>query len=169
MVKYTTSQIVFEEIPDEITLALNISNCMNRCEGCHSPELRGDIGVELDFKALDELLEKNDGITCLLFLGEGNDTESLKKLICYIQSKFMTLKVGVYSGRKEVNENFYWDVLDYLKIGPYIPECGPLNKRTTNQRLYKKVDKSIGRWEVVNGKCRRDWIDITDRFWRDKA
>ena len=169
MIKYTTSQIVFEEIPDEITLALNISNCMNRCEGCHSPELRGNIGTELDFKALDELLAKNDGITCLLFLGEGNDAESLKKLICYIQSKFTTLKVGVYSGRKEIKEDFYWDVLDYLKIGPYVPECGPLNKRTTNQRLYKRVDESIGRWEVVNGKCRRGWIDITDRFWRDKA
>ena len=41
---------------------------------------------------------------------------------------------------------------DYVKVGPYIEECGPLNKRTTNQRLYK-CDK--------NGNKE----DITYRFW----
>ena len=35
---------------------------------------------------------------------------------------------------------FLVNLLDYYKVGPYIPERGPLNKETTNQRFYKKVD-----------------------------
>ena len=169
MIKYTDTQVVFEEIPDEITLGINISNCTHNCPGCHSPYLREDIGIELDFKTIDELLKQNCGITCLLFLGEGNDAESLKELISYVKERYPDLKVGLYSGRKEVNEDFYWDNLDYLKIGPYIEERGPLNSPTTHQRLYKKVDDSIRTFEVVNGVVHPHWTDITDRFWNEKA
>ena len=47
MVKYVNTEVVFEEIPDEITLAINVSNCPNQCPGCHSPYLREDIGEDL--------------------------------------------------------------------------------------------------------------------------
>ena len=40
-----------------------------------------------------------------------------------------------------------YEAFDYVKVGPYIAECGPLNEPTTNQRLY------------YHGK------DITFRFW----
>ena len=50
MIKYTDTQIVFSEIPDEITLAINISNCQNNCPGCHSPYLKQNIGKELTTK-----------------------------------------------------------------------------------------------------------------------
>ena len=36
MLKYVNTGIVFQEIPDEVTLAINISNCPCRCPGCHS-------------------------------------------------------------------------------------------------------------------------------------
>jgi len=39
MLKYTTAQVVFSEIPDEITLAINLSNCPIHCPNCHSKEL----------------------------------------------------------------------------------------------------------------------------------
>ena len=161
MIKYTSAEIVFAEIPDEISLALNISNCTHNCPGCHSPELRNDIGTELDFKAVDELLSRNSGITCLLFLGEGNDEKSLKELISYVKEKYPDLKVGLYSGRQTIDDSFYWVKLDYLKIGPYIAELGPLNSPTTNQRLFKR-DGTIKNPNF-------SWIDITDRFRRDKA
>lgn len=32
MVKYTDIQVTFREIPDEITLCINISGCPNHCE-----------------------------------------------------------------------------------------------------------------------------------------
>ena len=161
MLKFTEAQVVFEEIPDEITLGVNISNCTHNCPGCHSPYLRENIGELLDFKAVDELIEKNSGITCFLFLGEGNDLGSLIELIDYIKRKYPKLKVGVYSGRKAVAEDYYWKNLDYLKIGPYIESLGPLNSPTTNQRLWKH-DRTI-----VNPNF--TWIDITNRFWTKKV
>ena len=39
MLKYVNTDIVFQEIPDEVTLAVNISNCPCRCPGCHSQYL----------------------------------------------------------------------------------------------------------------------------------
>ena len=48
MLKYADYDIVFQEIPNEVTLAINISNCPNRCVGCHSPYLMEDVGEELN-------------------------------------------------------------------------------------------------------------------------
>ena len=36
MLKYVNTGVVFQEIPDEVTLAINISNCPCHCPGCHS-------------------------------------------------------------------------------------------------------------------------------------
>ncbi len=73
MIKYIPSltDTVIEEIPDRVTLAVEISNCRGNCPGCHSPFLRDDIGEELTASAIDKLLEDNFGINCFLFLGEG--------------------------------------------------------------------------------------------------
>ena len=53
MLKYVGYDIVFQEIPDQVTLAINLSLCPNHCVGCHSPYLRNDVGNVLDEKALD--------------------------------------------------------------------------------------------------------------------
>ena len=57
--------VTFEEIPTEVTLSLSISNCQGKCPGCHSPELRCNIGTELTNEKLDELITKNSGISCV--------------------------------------------------------------------------------------------------------
>ena len=93
MIKYYNTEVVFEEIPDEVTLAVNITNCQFRCPGCHSAYLREDIGHELNFKAIDELIEKNDGITCFCFMGEGNDPKALMNDILYIKEKYPHIKI----------------------------------------------------------------------------
>lgn len=167
MIKFIEEEtcIVFEEIPDEVTLCLNITNCQNNCKGCHSPHLKQDIGSLLTFRRFDELLERNSGITCLCFMGEGNDEKALKQAILYLKDKYPDLKLALYSGRKEIQDVFYWNTMDYLKIGPYMEEFGPLDKRTTNQRMYKKVDRSLNKSIVVGDRIRFNWIDITDNFW----
>ena len=169
MLKYTESEVVFSEIPDEITLAINISNCQNNCIGCHSPYLKQNIGNELTTEKLDELIEKNNGITCVCFMGEGKDEFALQNLMSHIKQNHPKLKIGLYSGRKAVLEDFYWQILDYLKIGPYMPEFGALNEETTNQRLYGRNEGFItGVYSPLTGETRYryGWKDITSKFWK---
>ena len=152
MIKYSDSFVVFEEIPDKVSLALNITNCANNCPGCHSPELALDMGQELTEDTIDRLINENAGANCFLFMGEGRDYKRLLELAMYIKDKYPYMAVGVYSGRDEVEDEYY-KVFDYVKVGPYKEDLGPLNKRTTNQRLYKMVDGVK--------------TDITERFWKN--
>lgn len=158
MVKYVKedTSVVFEELPDEISLALNISNCQNKCIGCHSPYLRGDVGDELTKDVIDKLISDNYGVTCVLFMGEGNDRNGLLDLAKYVRNE-KNMKVGLYSGREIVEPAVFFN-FDYVKIGPYIESFGPLNKRTTNQRLYK-VDRNNEKSVTIS--------NITEKFWKD--
>lgn len=135
MIKYVDAFVVFEEIPDKISLAINISNCQNKCVGCHSPELRCDIGKELTQNELDLLISENNGINCILFMGEGNDQKALLDIALYVKEKY-NFSLAIYSGRNKIEECFY-KIFDYVKIGPYIEELGPLNSPTTNQKLFE--------------------------------
>ena len=150
MIKFKDSYIVFEEIPDRISLAVNITNCQNNCVGCHSPELRLNNGEELTEGIIDKLIKENYGIDCFLFMGEGKDRGRLLELAKYIKRNY-DLKAAIYSGRNDVEFDFY-EVFDYVKVGEYKKEFGPLNSPTTNQRLYRMSEK---------GK-----EDITYLFWK---
>ena len=160
MVKYLNAFVVFEEIPDEITLAINITNCPHRCEGCHSPELRMDIGEELTDSEIDHLIDENGGITCVCFMGEGNDLDGIFNIGRHIQNKY-GLKVAIYAGSKFVPKKF-WGFFDYIKVGGYDKDLGPINVRTTNQRMYKRN----GTVDAADGVPAIKWDDITDKFWK---
>ena len=102
MIKYVPSMtsVVMEEIPDRVTLAVDISNCQGNCTGCHSPFLREDIGEPLTEEVIDVLVRDNFGIDCFLFLGEGRDPEALVALAGHVRN--LGLKAALYSGRPEV-------------------------------------------------------------------
>ena len=138
MIKYVPgmTSVVIEEIPDRVSLAVDISNCQGNCVGCHSPFLREDIGEELTEDVVSSLVEANFGVNCFLFLGEGNDLPALLRLADHVHS--LGLEAALYSGRKEVERDIYL-TFDYVKTGPYMEHFGPLNERTTNQRLYKVI------------------------------
>lgn len=165
MIKYTDTQIVFEEIPNEVTLAINISNCQHHCKGCHSPYLRENIGTELTEEELERLINDNMGITCVAFMGEGNDIDTLASLGLMVKCEF-DLKIAIYSGSEDLPERFWWD-FDYIKLGPYDEELGPINKPTTNQRLYEHYKGAIENCAVVKGVRRSHWLDITKSFWKE--
>ena len=136
---------------------MEISNCQGNCVGCHSPFLRTDIGVELTAEQVSEIIEDNYGVNCFLFLGEGNDRLALEKIASYIKEHY-SLKLALYSGRNHVEDELY-DLFDYVKVGPYIAEYGPLNYETTNQHLYRVMHDADGN---------RQLEDITYRFWKKK-
>jgi len=71
-------------------------------------------------------------------MGGDNSPQDIPLLAAFCKKNYPDLKVGWYSGRNKLPENFDLSNLDYYKLGPYKAECGPLNKRTTNQRYYAK-------------------------------
>lgn len=158
--KYVDFEVTFREIPDEITLCINISNCPFKCEGCHSKELWKDIGKELTISELSRLLSKNKGVTCISFMGGDKELDSLLNLLIYVKDSYPNVKTAWYTGRKDVPLfGFPLFFLDYIKLGPYIKERGPLDNKSTNQRLYKleQLDK------LFTG-----FIDITYKFWKNE-
>ena len=80
MLKYTTNLVTFSEVPDEISLCINISNCPHHCPSCHSPELRGDIGEPLTETVIEDLLTSNRGVTCVCFMGGDAEPLEVNKL-----------------------------------------------------------------------------------------
>lgn len=155
MLKYVDTKVVFAEIPDEITLAINISGCPCNCKGCHSSYLAEDIGEPLDLQHLTNLIDSNKGITCVGLMGGDANPSEVDDIAQDIKEYYPELKVGWYSGRQELNKDIELSNFDFIKLGPYIEEFGPLNSKTTNQRFYK-----------VNGK---ELIDITSRFWKHET
>ena len=85
MLKYVNSEVTFSEVPDEITLCINISNCPCHCKGCHSAYLAEDVGKPLVGMVLrEDLINKNKGITCVAFMGGDSNPESINNLAEYI-------------------------------------------------------------------------------------
>ena len=154
MLKYVNTDVVFQEIPDETTLAVNISNCPCRCPGCHSRYLWEDIGLPLDVNAIDDFMSRvGDDITCMAFMGGDAEPVEVNRLAQYIHETYPQLKVAWYSGRIRIPAAITKTDFDYIKIGPFIRHLGPLKQPTTNQRLYRIEDDGM-------------MTDITSRFWK---
>ena len=147
MLKVASFDIVFQEIPGEVTLALNLSNCPCHCPGCHSLHLAEDIGEELNKELLSGLIARYGSmITCVAFMGGDANPEEVAQWAHYVRP----LKTAWYSGRMNMPQDE--DAFDYVKLGPYIESLGGLKSEKTNQRFYKRKDDT--------------WIDITSVFWK---
>lgn len=166
--KVASFDIVFQEIPGEVTLALNLSGCPCHCPGCHSPHLWEDIGEPLNAELMDGLIARYGSmITCVCFMGGDQDPEEVARWATYVKSEIgnLKLKTAWYSGRQQSSIIDKSSInrtssivqssipFDYVKLGPYIDSLGGLKSPTTNQRLYKRVGDS--------------WEDITSTFWRN--
>ena len=142
--KYLGYAIVCEEVPDEISIAFNISGCEHKCEGCHSKylwEYKGEY-IKDD---LMKIISKYIGlVTCICFLGGDQNIEELFDL-CKIV-KDVGLKTCIYSGEESTDifsELINHNLLDYLKVGKYEVSRGGLNTVGTNQVMYKIENKSF--------------------------
>lgn len=156
MLKYVDSKVTFTEIPDEITLCINISNCPCHCEECHSSYLAEDIGKSLNLEALTNLIDSNNGISCVCIMGGDANPSEVDDIAQDIKEYYPELKVAWYSGRQELSKEIELENFNYIKLGPYIKDKGPLNCRTTNQVMFE-ID-------VIQGKVFKK--DITAKFWR---
>ena len=161
MLKYTTTEVVFREVPDEVTLAINISNCPIRCPDCHSKELWKDVGKDLTQRVIDRLIRENEGITCIAFMGGDSDPKHIELLASAIKEHYPKLKIAWYSGNKILPPDFNAKYFDYVKLGPYIKDRGPLDNPNTNQMLFKVSSDETGAvFELEN---------ITSKFWKQDS
>lgn len=153
MLKYTNAEVVFQEFPDETTLAFNISGCPIHCKGCHSKFLWEDVGTPLTIPNIYKELKLHDGITCIGFMGGDNDRDLLNAIITVIKKEYPNLKIGWYTGEDNY-DGVNLAYLDYIKVGPYIQELGGLTNKNTNQRMYQ-----------IEHTYKISMNDITQRFW----
>ena len=142
MLKYVDTKVTFAEVPNEISLCINISNCPCACKGCHSSYLAEDIGNKLNNNSIKELINNNKGITCICFMGGASNPLEADALAQWVKINY-PLKVAWYSGRQELSKDINLQWFEYIKLGPYIEELGPLNSKTTNQRFYKISDNKL--------------------------
>jgi len=152
MLKYVDTDIVFQEIPDEVTLAVNLSGCPCRCPGCHSKHLWGDTGEVLDGEAVECMLahQKNE-VTCLSLMGGDAQPQEVDRLAGWLRRHHPKLHIAWWSGRPLLSSQVSLANFDYIKLGPYLSHLGPLKSPRTNQRLYRVVDGMLQ--------------DITSHFW----
>ncbi len=144
LLKCYNYDIVAQEIPNEITLALNISGCPNRCPDCHSKWLWEDEGLELTEHFLKLLVDKYYGdITCVCFMGGDQSPEQVNSLAAFIKSNFEGVKTAWYSGASDLSTSIRLSNFDFVKIGPYIAEKGGLRSPKTNQKFYKVLEGNI--------------------------
>lgn len=133
--KYLEKQIVFREIPQEVSLSYLVTGCPQRCQGCHSSDSwNAHKGQDLNDHTLrEDLVHYQRGITCVLFLGGEWDVLTLKRLLIIV--KDFGLKTALYSGSDDIHSELK-ENLDYLKLGSYQKELGGLESLQTNQVLW---------------------------------
>lgn len=152
MLKVYNYDIVFQEIPDELTLAVNLTGCPCHCPGCHSPHLWEDTGTPLDAATLRRIYDEYAGeVTCICLMGGDADPAAVEEFCAYIKQE-MGLRSAWWSGRDYLPSADALCHYDYIKTGPYIASLGGLKSRTTNQHLYRVTGETLE--------------DITSRFWK---
>ena len=129
--RYTNIQVVLQEVPTEITLALSIHGCDVGCKGCFWDE--NDTSHLLTEDVYTSLLKAHDGlISCICFMGGEWLPEVLVKYLT--QAKDAGFKTCLYTGRERVSDAIH-EQLDYIKTGMWIEERGGLSSENTNQQM----------------------------------
>lgn len=124
--------VVFQEVPNEISLCFSITGCKVGCKGCHSTELWNEnYGMSLSKNNYLHWLKKYKGlISCVVFFGgEWQPNALIEKLLI---ARNLGLKTCLYSGEKHIDINISQH-LDFLKTGDWRAELGGLESVTTNQ------------------------------------
>ncbi len=140
--KYINTRVVFLEVPDRTTLAINISGCPIRCPACHSKWLWEDKGTVLDEKEISRLIQANEGINCVAFMGGDAETAKIRDYSTFIKENYPDIQTCWYSGRNAeempvMDEGGLLRNLDYVKFGPFDPNKGGLSSKTTNQVMFR--------------------------------
>ena len=152
--------IVFQEVPDETTLALNISDCPHHCPGCHSAYLWQPVGDELKEEWLESMLKRYPYLTCVSIQGGDRDYHEVERVAEWVHKH--GVKTCWYTGFRSLPSDLKLEHFDFVKVGPYIEALGGLKSKTTNQRFYR-VTKSD---DAGSSTAVYTLHDLTSVFWK---
>lgn len=143
--------IVFQEVPNEISISFSIAGCKVGCVGCHSAELwyiKG--GYTVTEQLYRDTLTRYQGLaTNVLFLGGEWEKDTLIKYLEIARNEY-GMKTCLYTGECDVSVDIK-ENLTYLKTGKWLASLGGLESKTTNQRFV----------EVETNK------NLNELFWRE--
>lgn len=134
--KYISTCVALQEVPDEISLIINVSGCPHHCEGCHSEYMWEYKGRNLVQDIQDLVNEYKEYVSCVCLMGGDYNITELNYVFDTITNS--GLKTCLYTGLNYIPVGLV--KLDYIKVGSYKRELGGLNKITTNQRFYKNIN-----------------------------
>jgi len=147
---YHDFQVVFQEVPGEISLCFSISGCSLQCKGCHSPYLwKEGFGIKLTENYYNQILKKyRNYATCVLFMGgEWHREELILKLKL---AKNKGYKTCLYTGENHVSKQII-ENLTWIKTGKWEQALGGLSCLTTNQKFIEvKTNKSLNHLFIKN-------------------
>lgn len=140
--KFVDFDVVFQEVPNEISLCFSISGCKIQCKDCHSPKLWNvDNGEELTLTKFSEFLIRYEHYaTCVLFMGGEWFEEELCLMLQLAKRK--GFKTCLYTGLDDVSEVLKSE-LTWLKVGKWVSALGGLNSPQTNQKFIEVKTNKI--------------------------
>jgi len=161
MINYTypvvTTGVTLTELPDKISLFIEMGQCYNNCKGCHSDHLRCGVADKTSLQSIvytvhNEIYKGANAVIIMGGTNNGGITETT--LVALLKSvKETCCCVGLYSGLDKLEDHkMYIPYLDYLKIGSYKEDIGGLATKGTNQILYKITE---GKLEDITGCLQR--------------
>lgn len=127
-------QILFQEVPDEVSLAYTVTGCRLKCNGCHSEDSwDATSGSPLSEKIFIKDLKRYEGlVTCVLFFGGEWQAEALIEKLMIARKH--SLKTCLYTGLPKISQQIVQH-LTYLKTGRWNASLGGLSSQTTNQKF----------------------------------
>lgn len=155
MLKYRSLQTSFSSVDSEISVAIEITNCPHKCDGCHSPELCEDIGSEICPDNIEMILlpfmdfYAKPLFTCIVFMGGDHDSETLVNILERCKKSFPKVKLCLYTGSEYINPKIF-NLLNYLKVGKYNKELGGLDSKNTNQRFIR-IKEGVTHGSIFSG------------------
>lgn len=126
--RFSVEQIVWQEVPNEVSLAFLFSGCPLRCQGCHSADSwKAGQGTVLTESHLAGRLQRYRGlISCVLFMGGEWVPGELRRMLEVVVRA--GLRTCLYTGlEREELEAVSADIiphLTYLKTGRWRAELG---------------------------------------------
>ena len=142
MLRFVHEDVVWQEVPNEVSLAYTIAGCPLRCPGCHSTYTwNPQQGETLSPAYLQQRLADYAGLlSCVLFFG--GEWQAAALLDCLHTARAAGLKTCLYTGLEEAPAALLPE-LTFVKTGAWRRERGGLDCPDTNQRFIRTADGAV--------------------------